>query len=102
MTLRESDYADGCPIATVALEVASTSEPLRQATADVFTSWIDAAAERFVAAGIAADAARALAITTVGGLEGAFVLCRALRSTEPMEAAGAVAVASLKAALAKL
>jgi AcrR family transcriptional regulator len=101
VTLRESDYADGCPIATVALEVASTSEPLRQATADVFTSWIDAAAERFVAAGIAADAARALAISTIGGLEGAFVLCRALRSTEPMEAAGAVAVAALKAALAE-
>jgi len=30
------DYADACPIATVALEVASTSEPLREATADVF------------------------------------------------------------------
>src|SRR6266542_509630 len=39
-TLRETDYADACPIATVALEVASTSEPLREATADVFESWI--------------------------------------------------------------
>src|ERR1700732_1032049 len=27
-TLRETDYADPCPIATVALEVASTNEPL--------------------------------------------------------------------------
>ena len=42
-TLRQTDYADACPIATVALEVASTNEPLRQATADVFESWIDAA-----------------------------------------------------------
>src|SRR4051812_25443812 len=41
--LQESDYADACPIATVALEVASASEPLRQATADVFNSWVDAA-----------------------------------------------------------
>ena len=39
-TVRDTDYADACPIATVALEVASTSEPLRQATADVFESWL--------------------------------------------------------------
>ena len=51
-TLRETDYADACPIATVALEVASTSEPLREATAEVFESWIAAAAARFAAAGI--------------------------------------------------
>ena len=31
--LIETDYADACPIATVALEVASTNEPLREATA---------------------------------------------------------------------
>ena len=35
-----TDYADACPIATVALEVSSTSEPLREACADVFESWI--------------------------------------------------------------
>src|ERR1700722_19859684 len=40
--LRETDYAAACPIATIALEVSSTSEPMRQACADVFESWIDA------------------------------------------------------------
>jgi len=49
--LRETDYADACPIATVALEVASTSEPLRRATADVFQSWIDGLAAYFAANG---------------------------------------------------
>src|SRR5450755_2832956 len=34
--LRATDYADACPIETVALEVASTNEPLREATAQVF------------------------------------------------------------------
>ena len=38
--LRQSGYADACPIATVALEVASTNEPLRMATARVFESWV--------------------------------------------------------------
>jgi AcrR family transcriptional regulator len=98
-TLRETDYADACPIATVALEVASTNEPLRQATADVFETWIDAATAYFTAAGIAADAAQALALSMLSLLEGAFVFCRAMRSTEPLEAAGASAVAAVRAAM---
>lgn len=40
-TLRETDYADACPIATVALEVSSTNEELRRACADVFEAWIE-------------------------------------------------------------
>jgi AcrR family transcriptional regulator len=98
-TLRETDYADACPIATVALEVSSTSEPLRLACAEVFDGWIDAAAEHLVAGGLAHDVARELAISTLASLEGAFVLARALRSTEPLEVAGTAAAASVRAAL---
>src|SRR2546423_4287391 len=50
-TLEETDYADACPIATVALEVASTNETLRQATADVFESWLAACTAYYTAAG---------------------------------------------------
>jgi AcrR family transcriptional regulator len=98
-TLRETDYADACPIATVALEVASTNEPLRLATADVFETWIDGASAYFAAAGIAPDAARALALSMLSLLEGGFVFSRAMRSTEPLEAAGASAVATVRAAM---
>ncbi len=98
-TLRETDYADACPIATVALEVASTNEPLRQATADVFDSWIAGATQYFIAAQIPEQTARALSFSMLSLLEGAFVFCRALRSTEPLEAAGASAVAAVRAAL---
>ena len=87
-TLEATDYVDACPIATVALEVASTDELLRQATAEVFTSWTEALTER-----LDGDRDRALAI--ICALEGAFVLSRALRSTEPMYAAGRLAVAGL-------
>ena len=34
--LVETDYEDACPIATVALEVSSSSETMRQACAEVF------------------------------------------------------------------
>ncbi|HTA12402.1 MAG TPA: TetR/AcrR family transcriptional regulator [Solirubrobacteraceae bacterium] len=98
-TLRETDYEDACPIATVALEVASTNEPLREATAEVFESWIAAASEYFAAAGVPRGQARALALSMLSLLEGAFVFCRAMRSTEPLEAAGACAVAAVRAAL---
>jgi len=98
-TLRQSDYADACPIATIALEVASTSEPLREATAEVFESWISGAAQHFREAGISTRKARELAIYMIAALEGAFVLSRALRSTEPVKIAGAAATEAVRAAL---
>ncbi len=99
-TLLETDYADACPIATVALEVASTNEQLRQASADVFESWIAGATHYFTAAGIRPQAARELALSMLCLLEGAFIFCRAMRSTEPLHVAGASAVAAVRSALA--
>src|ERR1700752_1181515 len=66
--LRESDYADACPIATVALDVSSTSEPMREACADVFESWITAGLPRFTAAGLDEAAARELVVAMICAL----------------------------------
>ena len=98
--LRETDYTDACPIATVALEVSSSSEPLREACADVFDEWIAAGTELLVGAGIAEDRARELTIGMISALEGAFVLARALRSTEPLDVAGEMVANAVEAALA--
>jgi AcrR family transcriptional regulator len=97
--LEETDYADACPIATVALEVSSTSETLRQACAEVFERWIAAGAPRFERAGASAEQARELTIAMLSALEGAFVLARALRSTEPLEVAGELVASAVAAAL---
>jgi len=97
--LEESGYADACPIATVALEVSSTNEEMRVACAEVFDAWIEAGTWRFQLAGIERARARELVIQMIAGLEGAFVLARALRSTEPVEAAGASAAAAIGAAM---
>lgn len=86
--LRASDFADACPIATVALEVASTDENLRTVAAGVFAGWLDAATERLRAAGIERVRARELAIVLVAALEGGFLLSRVARDTDPMEAIG--------------
>jgi AcrR family transcriptional regulator len=99
-TLRETDYADACPIATVALEVSSMNEPMRQACADVFDGWVDGATERLIETGLTRKRSRELAFSLIGALEGAFVLSRALRSTEPLEAAGASMTAEMRDAVA--
>ena len=97
--LRETDYVDACPIATVALEVSSTSETMRLACAEAFESWVVAGAQHFERAGIAPAQARELAIAMLSALEGAFVLARAARSTEPLRIAGESSAAAVQAAL---
>ncbi len=82
-TLAATDFQDACPITTVALEVASTNDDLRRATAEVFEQWTVALTKRI------GDRDRALAV--LSALEGAFVLCRAQRTVEPMLAAGKMA-----------
>jgi AcrR family transcriptional regulator len=97
--LEETDYADACPIATVALEVSSVSEEMRSACAEVFESWIAAGTERATRAGLPADRGRELIIGMLAGLEGAFVLARATRSTQPLLIAGEVAARATEEAL---
>lgn len=82
-----SDYADACPIATVALEVASTNDTLRLATSEVFAAWIDGASSRLAAAGVPAHQADELAHAIIALLEGAFIFARASKTTDPMRAA---------------
>ena len=84
-TLAATDFQDACPIATIALEVASTNDVLRRATAEVFEQWTVALTERL--------GDRDLALAVISALEGAFVLSRAQRSVEPMLAAGRMAAA---------
>ena len=86
--LEETDYLDACPIGTVALEVASTNDRLRAATADVFDSWVAAIALRLESAGVDRAAAAELAVTLIAAVEGGFMLSRAARSPEPMRIAG--------------
>ncbi|SDT17268.1 TetR/AcrR family transcriptional regulator [Microlunatus soli] len=82
------DYADGCPIATMALDVASSNERLRSAAAEVFADWLEHGTAWF--AGFVDDPARArdLANTLIMITEGAFLLSRAGRDPEPLYAAG--------------
>jgi AcrR family transcriptional regulator len=97
--LEQTDYADACPIATVALETASTSELLRRACAEVFEHWIVVGAAVLEEAGLPHDTARELTIAMLCALEGAFVLARAMRTTTPLAIAGEMTANAVQAAI---
>lgn len=89
-TVRATDYQDACPIAVIALEVASTNERLRLATADVFDNWIATGTTWFTTAGLPRSRARELALALISSLEGAFLLARASRDTTALTIAGQI------------
>jgi len=83
--LRDSGFDDGCPVATVALESAPTSQPLHEACAEVYADWQTYVSERLVAGGVDAERAADMATALVALVEGAVLLCKAHRSVEPLE-----------------
>jgi AcrR family transcriptional regulator len=97
--LEESEYEDACPIATVALEVSSTSETMREACAHVFESWITAGLSRFTAEGLDQATSRELVIGMLAALEGAFVLARATQTIEALHIAGELCAEATRKAL---
>ena len=82
-------FANMCPVASVAAEVANTVEELRETSAAVFRGWIDGGAAYFAARGLAPQLAREVTLALIGALEGAFVLARTMRDIAPLLAAGA-------------
>lgn len=95
--LEGSGFADGCPIATVALETSSESEPMRAAAQAAFGSWVEVLTRRLTAAGVEADLAEQRALFVLAAMEGALILARARRDVAPL-----VAVSSQLPALASL
>jgi AcrR family transcriptional regulator len=83
--LRSSGFRNGCPVASVALDVASTTDKVRMPCADVFASWIRALAEGIAASGVQKEMATDLASYVLASLEGAIILSRTSRSVRPLE-----------------
>jgi AcrR family transcriptional regulator len=83
--LRSSGFRNGCPVASVALDVASTTDKVRKPCAEVFGCWIDALAEGIAATGMAKETAADLASYILAALEGAIILSRTSKSVKPLE-----------------
>jgi TetR/AcrR family transcriptional repressor of lmrAB and yxaGH operons len=83
-SLRETDFAAGCPVVAVALDSSPTSAA-REAAGMAFERWEELLAASFERHGWAPERAHSLATLAVASIEGAVVLSRAQRSTEPLE-----------------
>ena len=78
-------YAKGCPVATVALEVAATGDGLQPICGGIYAGWQRALANALRADGHDTAEADDLATTVLALIEGALVLARAGRSRTPIE-----------------
>jgi TetR/AcrR family transcriptional regulator, lmrAB and yxaGH operons repressor len=81
--LIDSDFTDGCPIATLALELAHRSEPVQGQLAASYEGWIDAIADHLAPSH--GDKARPTAEVLLSAFEGALLLARARHSSVPLE-----------------
>jgi len=82
--LRDSDFTAGCPVVAAAISTADEDPQLSTDAAEIFDRWRTALTRSFEADGFGTEDAAALAITTIAAVEGAVVLCRSLRSAEPL------------------
>lgn len=82
--LEASDWSEGCPIATTALETAHESAVLAQTCHLAFDSWRATFADAMRRRGMAEREADALATLVVASTEGALLLTRTARDGAPL------------------
>jgi TetR/AcrR family transcriptional regulator, lmrAB and yxaGH operons repressor len=87
---QRTDFAEGCAVATVALDAAAAHEALATATGRALRGWIERFAEALEAEGRSPAEAHALATLIVAAIEGTIVIGKGERSTEPLVAVRAV------------
>jgi len=85
--LEKSDYREGCPIATTALETAAQSEVLGAATRTAFQKWELEIKRGLFRFGLTSGDADLAATLVLSQLEGALLLARTYRSLEPLRRA---------------
>jgi TetR/AcrR family transcriptional repressor of lmrAB and yxaGH operons len=82
--LEKSNYREGCPIATTALETAAQSEVLGAAARNAFQKWELEIKRGLFRFGMPAGDADVAATLVLSQLEGALLLARTCRSLEPL------------------
>jgi TetR/AcrR family transcriptional repressor of lmrAB and yxaGH operons len=85
--LERSDYREGCPIATTALETAAQSEVLGAATRTAFKKWELEIKRGLFQFGLTSGDADLVATMVLSQLEGALLLARTYRSLAPIQRA---------------
>lgn len=83
--LRQSDFKEGCPVATVTLEAADDSDAIRVACDSTYREWHRVIRDHLVGAELTLPRADALATLVLAAVEGGLILSRARRDIEPLQ-----------------
>jgi AcrR family transcriptional regulator len=85
--LTSTGFEAGCPVLAVSIEEATDDDRLAvlSAAAEVFTGWESQLAGSLREHGVDPDGAEQLATLVVAATEGAVAMCRAQRSTRPLD-----------------
>jgi AcrR family transcriptional regulator len=75
----------GCVVAGVAIDTTPGEVDVMDLVRQTFRSWVDLLTEQLMATGVPRKRASAIAMATLASLEGALILCRAERSSMPLE-----------------
>lgn len=97
--LLESGFRDGCPVLAVSVESDEAHPELTDAAAEVFGHWHGLLKAALVDAGLEVGRAERLATFVIAAVEGALVLSRAQRRTDPLDDVGTELRAVLTAAI---
>lgn len=84
--LAETDFHAGCPVGAAALEAYDDIE-LGPAVAEVIDDWMSLLAQSMVKAGFEESAAVDAALAAISSIEGAILVARVKRSTDPIDLA---------------
>jgi TetR/AcrR family transcriptional repressor of lmrAB and yxaGH operons len=79
--LERSDYTEGCPIATVTLELAPSVDEVAGAVRAAYRRWTELIRTGLIELGFPEDRAEGVALLSVTAIEGGLLLSRADRST---------------------
>lgn len=82
--MAQSEFRDGCPIATVLLEAAADEPGIRAAGARAGAAWTGILATRLREHGVAPRRARRLALTAIAALEGSLIQARVGADATPI------------------
>ncbi|MFE5819487.1 TetR/AcrR family transcriptional regulator [Streptomyces sp. NPDC056479] len=97
----DTDFRAGCPVLAVAIEEPPTDETpaVLLAAAEVFEEWEGLLAASLREHGAGPEQAAQLATLVVAAVEGTVAMCRAKRSTEPLDRTAAQLQALILAAI---
>ena len=84
-SVQTSGGSSGCPVAGIAIDTGSAADDLIDAARGAFSQWTGLLASQLQAAGVPGYRAGSITTTTLAAMEGALILCRAERSSEPLE-----------------